>query len=329
MRTLRQIISDDSASSSSLDSSSSATSGTSGVSERNTRLSLLWTSRLQRPGQDSDSAGEVSSVHSSGGDANTLPGGAESRAPTLASDRETNSGRPSENAVGSEYRHLRGDEGQGSGDDEAVVHNTDLPTAGGGSQSDRAGSLWGYYSSQGVIHTGRRGSQGRLNTNNNVVVGGNVGAGYRASSRGGSANGNRVDNAEANSSEGRRSSQNETTSENRTLPESTRMRTTSSRRNLTNASHSDRNASSSSSAPSRHGAALDCDEDLAIPGPSGLSGTSRSQSSLQTSHHRFSNSSTIDPQFGVQLLSGHIENMQRICRLVFSFTVCFYFSRLS
>ncbi|CAL4061272.1 unnamed protein product, partial [Meganyctiphanes norvegica] len=62
VRTLRQIISDDSASeSSSLDSSSSATSATSGVSERNARLSLLWSSRLHRLGQqDSDSAGEAS-----------------------------------------------------------------------------------------------------------------------------------------------------------------------------------------------------------------------------------------------------------------------------
>ncbi|XP_050708418.1 uncharacterized protein LOC126993399 [Eriocheir sinensis] len=53
-RSLRQMVSDDSASSSSLDSSSSATSGASRASERNTRLSLLWTSRLHRLGQDSD-----------------------------------------------------------------------------------------------------------------------------------------------------------------------------------------------------------------------------------------------------------------------------------
>ena len=55
---LRPPISDDSASSSSSDStSSSVTSGVSGAShERNTRLSLLWTSRLNRTGNDSDSS---------------------------------------------------------------------------------------------------------------------------------------------------------------------------------------------------------------------------------------------------------------------------------
>ncbi|XP_066957463.1 serine-rich adhesin for platelets-like isoform X2 [Macrobrachium rosenbergii] len=299
VRTLRQIISDDSASSSSLDSSSSATSGASGVSERNTRLSLLWTSRLQRPGIDSDSAGEASSVHSSG-DTNAV-GGAEAR-PLQSGDREGASAvRPSENSGGSEFRHFRGSDGQGSDDDEGLA-NLDLPSD---PLPDRTGTLWGYYSSRGVIPAGRnRATQERLsasnvyNDDNNNTTGSSFLPLF--------VNNSQVDNGE-NSSEGTRNTQSLSV-DNRTFFDRGR---TSTRDPALDTTEDDRSANSSRS--SHRGGNRDRDEDLAVPGPSGLSSISRASPSLQASH-RYSNSSTIDPQFGVRLLSGHIENMQRICR---------------
>ncbi|XP_064110627.1 uncharacterized protein LOC135218329 [Macrobrachium nipponense] len=299
VRTLRQIISDDSASSSSLDSSSSATSGASGVSERNTRLSLLWTSRLQRPGVDSDSAGEASSVHSSG-DTNAV-GGAEAR-PLQSGDREGASAvRPSENSGGSEFRHFRGSDGQGSDDDDGLP-NLNLPSP---PLPDRTGTLWGYYSSRGVIPAGRnRATQERLsasnvyNDDNNNTTGSSFLPLF--------VNNSQVDNGE-NSSEGTRNTQSLSV-DNRTFFDRGR---TSTRDPAPDTTGDDRSANSSRS--SRRGGNRDRDEDLAVPGPSGLSSISRPSPSLQTSH-RYSNSSTIDPQFGVRLLSGHIENMQRICR---------------
>ncbi|XP_068245621.1 serine-rich adhesin for platelets-like isoform X2 [Palaemon carinicauda] len=300
VRTLRQIISDDSASSSSLDSSSSATSGASGISERNTRLSLLWTSRLQRPGVDSDSAGEASSVHSSG-DTHAVAG-AEAR-PSQSGEREGASAvRPSENSGGSEFRHFRGSDGIGSDDDEALG-NPDLPSA---PMSDRTATLWGYYSSRGVIHAGRnRATQERLSASNVVYNDDNnntTGSSFLPLF----VNNSQVDNGESNR-EGTQNSQSSSVG-NRTFFD--RGRTTT-RDPMHDTSEGDRGATSLRS--SRRGGNRDRDEDLAIPGPSGLSGMSRPSPSLQASH-RYSNSSTIDPQFGVRLLSGHIENMQRICR---------------
>ncbi|KAK7024144.1 WD domain, G-beta repeat [Halocaridina rubra] len=312
VRTLRQIISDDSASSSSLDSSSSATSGASGVSERNTRLSLLWTSRLQRPGQDSDSAGESSTAQGTG-DTNPSLGSGESRLPTVIAEGTGNARSAELGSANSssENTNFRGSDGQLS-DEEDIVEPLDLNLLHVGiPQPERSGSMWGYFSSQGGIHTVRNRvpleSSGDINVESNNNNNRNHFTNSTPSSSGCQESG-QVNIADLNNSESRNS---QSSANNGMMCESVNRRT-SRRGDMPNAKHQERNMQVNT-LPSRTGASLDPEEDLAIPGPSGLSGLSRSLSSLQ-SGNRYPNSSTIDPQFGVQLLSGHIENMQRICR---------------
>ncbi|XP_042235545.1 uncharacterized protein LOC121875174 [Homarus americanus] len=311
VRTLRQIISDDSASSSSLDSSSSATSGTSGVSERNTRLSLLWTSRLHRPGQDSDSAGEASSVHSLG-DSGAQSGPGDHRAP-MGGEEGVSGTRRSESSV-TERRNYRGTDDRASDDEDTLSQGTpNLRST--GSQSERAGIHVDYFPcGTSVIHFGRC----RLQRENRSETG--LGRSQSSEVDGVSGDGGvRPDGTQDNSGPGSggssevHSSGLDVTSQGNTVRDS-QLRETDTRR------------SESPSEPQNNQRDLpplprippispmpltppsDPNEDLAIPGPSGLSGMS---SPLSPS--LYPTSSTLDPQFGVQLLSRHIENMQRIC----------------
>ncbi|XP_047481450.1 uncharacterized protein LOC125033914 isoform X2 [Penaeus chinensis] len=292
VRTLRQIISDDSASSSSLDSSSSATSSTSGISERNTRLSLLWTSRLHRPGQDSDSAGEASSVQSLWD--NAVSGMGDLRAPMGGEEGVTGS-RRGDNFV-LDRRNYRRTEDRGSDEDDVTVGPAGLNLRSTGSQSERQGTLWGYFTSNGsVIQPGRSRVPRESRSETEIENSGN----------------NTTENVIGNDE-----------------PENSQERTVQQRVENNGAPSSDAHilSQSTGTAPPTRGTdpvrlsntgeipPSDANEDLAVPGPSGLSGMPRSQMSSLSSATRYPRSSSLDPQFGVQLLSRHIENMQRICR---------------
>ncbi|XP_069938625.1 uncharacterized protein [Cherax quadricarinatus] len=315
VRTLRQIISDDSASSSSLDSSSSATSGASGVSERNTRLSLLWASRLHRPGQDSDSAGEASSVNSLG-DTGAPGGSGDHRAP-VASD-EAVSGTRRNDSSNSERRNYRGTEERAS-DDEDTINNGIPSLRSIGSQSERAGLHVEYFP---VIHGGRyilahtRNEVGLRSTFQNIEVDSDTGGG------GGGVGIRREGTHDTGAQESARNSEirpSELGATQANVVRDSQLREVDpARTDVPCESQNNQRdpvlppiplISSISQAPHS-----DPNEDLAVPGPSGLSGVSQSRMSSLTSTSRFQTSSTLDPQFGVQLLSRHIENMQRICR---------------
>ncbi|XP_045598580.2 uncharacterized protein [Procambarus clarkii] len=312
VRTLRQIISDDSASSSSLDSSSSATSGASGVSERNTRLSLLWESRLQRPGQDSDSAGEASSVHSLG-DTGALGGSGDHRAP-VAGDGVSGTRRSDGNLT--ERRNYRGTEERASDDEDAP--NQGAPSLRSiGSQSERAGLQVDYYP---VIHFGRsrltqsRSEPGLGSSQSSEVDSDNAGGSGGIRPEGTQNNGAQ----DSTGSSEIRPSELDATQTN-TVRDSQSREMEHERINVPRESQNNQRdlpplPPIPPISPSTQVPHSDPNEDLAIPGPSGLSGASRSRMSSLTSSSRYPTSSTLDPQFGVQLLSRHIENMQRICR---------------
>lgn len=313
VRTLRQIISDDSASSSSLDSSSSATSGASGVSERNTRLSLLWTSRLHRPWQDSDSAGEASSVYSLG-DSGMVGGQGDHRA--RMGGEEGTTGTRRNDGSGAERRNYRGTDDRASDDDDASS-NMSPSLRSTGSQSERAGTLWGYFSGDGpVIPAGRsrttRESRSESvlgdspsNETDDVII---DSTGVRAEETQDSSGQDSAGNSEIHSSG--LDISNVSTLRDSQLREIDPRRTVSPRE-----SHSNQRDIPpvppmpwmSHTPPTMPN---DPNEDLAIPGPSGLSRIA--QSSL-AAPSRYPTSYILDSQFGVQLLSRHIENMQRIC----------------
>ncbi|XP_071523741.1 uncharacterized protein [Panulirus ornatus] len=316
VRTLRQIISDDSASSSSLDSSSSATSGASGVSERNTRLSLLWTSRLHRPGQDSDSAGEASSVYSLG-DTGMLGGSGDQR--THMGGEEGINGTRANDISGAERRNYRGIDDRASGDDDPSNH-TSLNLRSTGSQSERTGTLWGYFSNDGpVIPAGR--SRTTRESRSESVLGDSPsneidGVSVVSNGVGPEDTQDSIIHSSAGSSEMNSSGLNEnnlSTLGDSQLGEMNPTRTVSSRESHGN----QRDLPSMPSMPwmlhNPSSMSSDPIEDHAVPGPSGLSGISQSQMSSPAASSRYPTSSTLDPQFGVQLLSRHIENMQRIC----------------
>lgn len=295
VRTLRQIISDDSASSSSLDSSSSATSGTSGISERNTRLSLLWTSRLHRPGQDSDSAGEASNVQSLWD--NAVSGMGDLRAPMGGEEGVTGSRRGDSFVL--DRRNYRRTDDRGSDEDDVTLGPAGLNLRSTGSQSERQGTLWGYFTSNGsVIQPGRsrvpreNRSETEIETSSNNAAENVIGNDEPENSQE-SAVQQRVENNGAPSSDAHILSQSAGTAPPTRGTDPVRLGNTGE------------------IPPS------DTNEDLAVPGPSGLSGMPRSQMSSLSSAMRYPRSSSLDPQFGVQLLSRHIENMQRICRQVF------------
>lgn len=354
MRPFPRPVSDDSASSSSLDSSSSVTSGVSGASnERNTRLSLLWTSRLNRSGgnESDNSAGGDYDLEERRGEGSVMRGGTRTLDPL--EERETPTIEfPLTNRERQTPARVSGTDNEALGlreneEIEFPISNFILRTRERRLTSRVAENNGNYYRgrngsasefereelndslSESSRYAGRESRPSTLGTGNdnsssNFMLRGMQSGSLAVGEQG--ENDNDEDNNESSLNRLRHTGQGGRWMYYRgKFPGGTPSRN----RGSTSGSFSQRASNGPVSSLSHNSSSNRSNNEdlLAVPGPSGLSGSSSlngqstgldpflSENSI--SSPRSQSRAQLDPHFGVHLLSRHIENMQSICRFVF------------